>query len=281
MQIYVINLDKKTDRWAIMTRQAKDLGLTFQRVSAVTPDSLSAVEIANWERLNDKKRISITEYACALSHKKVWQQASDDPTNHNALILEDDVVLSKKLPDVLSDIGSQADWEVLRLETYNKEFKVGRRKPLKTRHVGFYSLAAGDFGAAAYILSPKTARLLAKAPTRIDVPVDTWLFDRRCSDPPPVKIFQSAPALAVQRHRLHAIEHTIDETSSLESTRAFVHPYRNNNFMCPLPSPKIVRELSRPLFQVESLIYQYIRTPIGEPCEYSGGAFVEFLDNIE
>ena len=281
MQIYVINLNNKPDRWETMKRQAVDLGLSVKRVPATTPDGLSSGEQTKWETSVNGQRISITEYACALSHRKVWQQIAENAAGGNALVLEDDVVLSEKLPDVLDDIDGQTGWDILRLETYLKEFKVGRRKPVESRHVGFYSLCAGDYGAAAYIISPAAAEKLVSKPTRTDVPVDTWLFDRRANNPPSVRVFQCAPALAVQLHRLNVVGYTVDESSSLESTRAFVRLYRSEAFMRPLPKTKLLRELFRPLFQLESLIYQRFWTPIGEPCEYSGGEFVEFWDNIK
>jgi GR25 family glycosyltransferase involved in LPS biosynthesis len=99
-KIYVINLDRRLDRWESVSKQLKDLNVEFTRVSAVDG---KALEIPGWQ-------------ACTMSHRKVLQEAQDIGLN-NVLIFEDDVVFTKDFSERLSKAIAELpeDWDIFYL----------------------------------------------------------------------------------------------------------------------------------------------------------------------
>lgn len=99
MQIFLINLDRRPDRLEQVKTQLEQLGLEFQRISAVDGKQLPAdYPLLQKERflLEQKKPAVMGEIGCAESHRLIWKQmiANNLPF---ALILEDDISLNPKL----------------------------------------------------------------------------------------------------------------------------------------------------------------------------------------
>jgi hypothetical protein len=88
VHIFVINLDRREDRWLEVSQQLRDLGLPFSRVSAVDGLQLDRERLSPVPRAVD---------ACWLSHQKVFKMAVGNRAIANSLILEDDVVLNRSL----------------------------------------------------------------------------------------------------------------------------------------------------------------------------------------
>lgn len=84
MKAYVINLESRTDRWADVIAQKKELGLEIQKVSAVNVESVVASPYV--------KRVIAATWQ---SHQKAMHEflASDE---EYALIMEDDFLLSSR-----------------------------------------------------------------------------------------------------------------------------------------------------------------------------------------
>lgn len=104
MQIFLINLDRRPDRLEQVKTQLEQLGLKFQRISAVDGSQLSAdYPLLQKERflLEQKKPAVIGEIGCAESHRLIWKHM----IAHNlpfALVLEDDITLNPKLTEFLN-----------------------------------------------------------------------------------------------------------------------------------------------------------------------------------
>ena len=110
MQIFLINLDRRPDRLEQVKTQLVQLGLEFQRISAVDGSQLPAdYPLLQKERflLEQKKPAVIGEIGCAESHRLIWKQmiAQNLPF---ALVLEDDISLSPKLTDFLQTKAYEA-----------------------------------------------------------------------------------------------------------------------------------------------------------------------------
>lgn len=80
MKIYVINLDRDTDRWNSAQYELSRLGIHGERCSAMDKD-----------RVSDSEQTFVTKgvFACWQSHRKVFQEFINS-TEEFALVLEDD-----------------------------------------------------------------------------------------------------------------------------------------------------------------------------------------------
>ena len=107
VSVYVINLDRRPDRWEVVSKDLFRLGVAFERIAAIDARDI-ALEDEYLGRLIDNskgKLISLGARACTLSHIKVMAKFLQ--TNHKvALILEDDVELASDLPSLLENL----DW---------------------------------------------------------------------------------------------------------------------------------------------------------------------------
>ncbi len=105
MNVFLINLDKNTDRLVSADEQLHRLGVSYERFSAINGKALSDVER---KRLSSSFRswlclahvIKGGELGCALSHMAVYRLMVERQLPY-ALVLEDDVILSDRFPDVL------------------------------------------------------------------------------------------------------------------------------------------------------------------------------------
>ncbi|TXH69503.1 MAG: glycosyltransferase family 25 protein [Thiothrix sp.] len=110
MQIFLINLDRRPDRLEQVKTQLDQLGLEFQRISAVDGSQLPAdYPLLQKERflLEQKKPAVIGEIGCAESHRLIWKQMIAQQLAF-ALVLEDDITLNPKLTEFLSTKAYEA-----------------------------------------------------------------------------------------------------------------------------------------------------------------------------
>ena len=99
LPIYVINLDRRPDRWSAISDDLNRIGLTAHRISAIDRLSLSQ----QTEEMS--MAMGVGEEACLLSHCKALNEflSSSHPA---ALILEDDAEVASDIPGCLQFI----DW---------------------------------------------------------------------------------------------------------------------------------------------------------------------------
>ncbi|MCM2502094.1 glycosyltransferase family 25 protein [Aureimonas altamirensis] len=199
MDAVYINLDRAVERRAFMETQATALGLSLRRLPAVEAGSIDDATCAtlgrSWER-----PLSRAELACFLSHRAAWQRAAD--AGMPLLVLEDDAVLSPRIPQVLRASEAVGGMEFLNLEDFGKRRFVRRAgaRPL-IDDVAAVPLARDKAGSAAYIVWPAGARrLLALAASRA-APADAFLHAEAG-----LFAFVCEPAMAIQQHVLAARE---------------------------------------------------------------------------
>lgn len=157
--IWLINLDRDTDRRAAMETQLAALGLSYTRFAAINGKDLSAdlsqrADADAYAR-NMGNPILPGKMGCYASHVAVWETflASDYKV---ALILEDDVVFHDDFLKALDLALENADqWDTLRFNCIRAKLPVSQGK------IGDYILNAyiGPFtGNAAYLLHRQTAQ---------------------------------------------------------------------------------------------------------------------------
>ncbi|KQT45078.1 hypothetical protein ASG43_12280 [Aureimonas sp. Leaf454] len=196
MRAVFINLDRAADRRAFMERQAERLGLGFERVPAVEAPAISESDVArlgrSWER-----PLTRPELGCFLSHHGIWRQVASGA--EPVLVLEDDVVLSPRLPRLLPAMAALEDVDLVNLESFGRRRFVGREAKPITQGAGLLRLHRDKSGSAAYVLWPAGARKLLDRAERGAAPVDAFLHQFRA-----LASFQIEPALGMQLHLLAA-----------------------------------------------------------------------------
>jgi glycosyl transferase family 25 len=210
-----------------MTAGTAALGLALTRIAAVDARATDPTALDRWfAPAGPLGEIPRGDKACFLSHRRAWEAflATDEP---HAVVLEDDVRLSPAAPALLaSDAWVPADAGLVKLEHYGPR---GQRVLLTDfRNLSLppprqAATAVGeDFrlarmlsrhtGAAAYLLSRATARLLLDQ-TRLDLPVDHLMFNPNNSKLfARLRPFQLLPAIARQQE-------FVGEKSDIEGTR--------------------------------------------------------------
>ena len=109
----------------------------------------------SWQR-----PMKITEVACYISHKRLWEKIS--LSKEPSVVMEDDVLISKNLPNLINALEKKNEYEFINLENR------GRKKFISKRGINFYKnyrlhrLYQDRTGAAGYILWPSGAQKLLK-----------------------------------------------------------------------------------------------------------------------
>lgn len=100
IRIFAINLDRSSDRWNALSRQAKILDFSLVRVPGIdgmtiAPDSRVDCDMRAFER-NNGRTILPGEYGCYRSHLKALSTFVEtrDPVG---IVVEDDIILSADL----------------------------------------------------------------------------------------------------------------------------------------------------------------------------------------
>jgi GR25 family glycosyltransferase involved in LPS biosynthesis len=94
---FLINLDKRSDRWSDFLENSSELHFPTLRFSAVTAESLSITEL----------RLPSTVAACWKSHQKVAKAFLESDAEH-CLVLEDDIHLTQAAIEALNQIWEKS-----------------------------------------------------------------------------------------------------------------------------------------------------------------------------
>lgn len=181
MRALVINMATASDRMAVMARQLDHLGLEWSRLEAVTPETLSpGQEDPMWQRW--QRPLRATEMALTASHMAAWEEVKDGPV----LVLEDDALLSAKLPSFLSEVKGLQGVDHVSLETR------GRKKLLDRAPGSVWPMRQDRTGSAAYLVWPNGARALLGRAAEVAAPSDALISETR------MESHQAVPAMAIQ-----------------------------------------------------------------------------------
>lgn len=187
MKVLIINLAQAQDRMALQRRQMGQLGLDWDRVEAVTPDTLDpGPDHRMWQGW--QRPLRITEMALTSSHMLCWHQVVRQ--GQPMLIVEDDALLSTALTGLIPRLNSVAGIDHLSLETR------GRRKLIsRFKHPGLpiRRMFQDRTGSAAYVLYPLGAMKLIAQTGRRAAPSDAAI-----SGCPGLISWQADPALSIQ-----------------------------------------------------------------------------------
>ena len=187
MKLYVVNLDRSTDRLAETRRLFGAAGLAFERLPAVDGAALSPAERRRlcppirFRLANAMRPPQAGEIGCALSHVKAWRTAFEGEAAL-AGIFEDDVAFdAPALREALETAERQNDPAVPTVWLLQTGLPAparadGRRcyDILETRDVGRF------FSTRAYVLNRAAAARLVFLQTPVVNIVDAWSAYARC-----------------------------------------------------------------------------------------------------
>ena len=173
--VVVINLDRDSDRLAWHNNNCLRIGLSFERIAAVdAKDESMLTEIE--ELRSPSLRLSYTEAACILSHRKAWQYLLN--TQHSYLaVFEDDLHLSNDLPQLLNHELIPKNTDLIKLEVPSGKVSFARKPSASLLGRKLHRLITKAYGAGAYIISRRCASKLLKLTEHCAEPVDVTLFD--------------------------------------------------------------------------------------------------------
>lgn len=201
MQIFLINLQRRTDRLDAMAAQLAALGLRHQTVIAVDARNMPD-DVADRNFLADGPLGPLPkgDKCCTLSHMRAWSMFLSTGDSHG-VILEDDVALDPDCGALLRDASwIPRDVGLLKIERFgpqNQRVLVDELVEAGGRQIG--RLRSRHTGAGAYILTRETARLLLAWPERWALPVDHMLFNPNNSPmAQTLRPYQLTPAVARQ-----------------------------------------------------------------------------------
>ncbi|MBF9043189.1 hypothetical protein HKCCE4037_07620 [Rhodobacterales bacterium HKCCE4037] len=184
--IFLINLDRRPDRLAVMSDQLGSLGLPWVRISAYDMESIDDGILGERVALSGHRiPMGRGSQCCALTNLAIYQRIVDEETPA-ALILQDDVALSADLVPYATSIDWLPDGvHVVQFEKYGKpsskrllgpEFKDATLAD-RTLH-RLYSRTAG---AACYLITLDGAKTIINHRGLIDMPIDHFLFSPNVS----------------------------------------------------------------------------------------------------
>lgn len=167
--ILLINLDRASERLQKMQTRLADIGLDFERISAVDGRGLKyphpLFSAASYRFLHGR-RWSPAEVGCYLSHLKAAEHLLKSDAKF-ALILEDDVAFSLDFIAHLRLAMDRSDlWDILRLSTVNSARAIPIVKLNETAQIGI--ALTREKGAGAYVINRRAAAwIVRQIPIRV------------------------------------------------------------------------------------------------------------------
>ncbi len=216
MQAYLINLDHRTDRLAVMQAQLGAQGVVYRRIAAV--NGLGAADIGYPA---SHARLSKPEYACYLSHVKCWKALLASGAER-CLIMEDDLALGPDFKTCLEQDGFfNHDGCVTRLEC--RPYRTVVTKTCLHKHNGtrLRRKMTYDGGTGAYVITRAYAAYLLKHHSLPEIPVDDQVLNPDEIGLRPHIVYQLDPAPATQRLFLNTDSALYSNESDLEKGRIY------------------------------------------------------------
>jgi len=182
MKIFIINLERATERKNIMLPQIEKLN--SKKYEFIFFKAIDAKQNQHSKFKNERqsflskiirgKYLVDGEIACFASHFSLWQKCIE--LNEPIVILEDDVEFLPEFENGLKEI-CESDFEYVRLVcTFDKSFKEIKQK--------FYSSHLGISGAQGYYLTPAAARKFVDNAKKWYTPVDDYMDSFWVNDVP-------------------------------------------------------------------------------------------------
>ena len=179
LQTWVINLDRAPERLHRITAQVGRLGLGFVRLAAVDARAMSPAQEALLDRSAYRRKHGMEpllgELGCYLSHVEVMRRMLASKAEFG-LVLEDDALLTERLPAALRGLVAHADrWDMVKLSavhsgTPQKVLEVAPGQHLAVMHTRCT-------GSSAYLINRRAAQAYVDGLLPMSLPYD-HVFDQ-------------------------------------------------------------------------------------------------------
>ncbi|RUT35023.1 glycosyltransferase family 25 protein [Arsenicitalea aurantiaca] len=194
--LYYINLKHRTDRRTFMEAQFERLGLTVERIEAVTPADLTEAQIRDnclpYRRLGRAP----AEVACSLSHIEAWRRFAASG-REVCVILEDDALLSSQMPALLDELANGLTGGVIKLDAMDHPLRLAEAHRSLGQHFAVRRLYTCTSRATAYALDRPTAEEMLVRYEFLHIPVDLVVFNPYGPLKGRIQVNQLTPAIAV------------------------------------------------------------------------------------
>jgi len=201
--IYYINLANAPHRRRSIESQLSALGLAATRIEAVTPADIPGGEIVRYCTPGPAPWIQAVELACTKSHIEAWRRLQTGGAKL-ALVLEDDIVLSSRLPELLHELERETGIpDLIQVQTALTPVRLERQPLLRLGDISIVRTHGFVGGSAAYLVSSRLAARLIDNPALFVDAIDRVLFDSLGLGRQ-IGFAHCVPALATQAHVIAA-----------------------------------------------------------------------------
>lgn len=217
---YVINLDRRPDRWKHASQMLTKHNFTnVRRISAIDGKKIDSKQLEllvfnemhkNFGKIRKthEEIASVGAVGCYLSHYKAWMKVLESGVP--SLICEDDLVMKSQWMDFNTQKNLQ------KLSTYDlvllgySNLRDHNVSTIKTP--GFYPLKGMFFGLMCYYLSPKGAEILLHQALPIKYQVDSYMAIK-CKSSNTIRCAFYYPSIVTQTGDSTDIQtpHSVDE----------------------------------------------------------------------
>lgn len=220
MKILLINLDRSKDRLEEQNIQFKRLGLTFERLSAVSIHDFSEADYKKMA-FGAQRPMKQSELACFLSHKKAWEYVLK--LKEPCVILEDDAVLVKDFNKILDDVTGLTQVDYINLEVHGRKKLVAKeaRYSIVNDSYKLLKIFMDRSGTGGYILYPSGAKVLLEFMKRRNIGLSDE-FIHSCYE---LNAFQIEPAALLQSDKceMYGVDTDIDKGSIIGQVKNSVN----------------------------------------------------------
>jgi len=238
--IYVINLDRRTDRRNDIAKRMDQLGLSWMRVPAIDADApggcVHGKAVAEMRGGGEARQIA---RARAASHFRLWDMFLEHGSSY-ALVLEDDLTLS----DQLSAYATSQSWipddaDLVKIEKYhpgNLRVLMGPPEGKGPDGRRLHRLFSRQAGAGGYVIGRSAAQACRSNPSGMSLSIDQYLFDFGISwQARRMVCYFLQPALVTQFHRA---DHVIEVAN-----RKSLGPLLQNALASAFAAPRALRHM--------------------------------------
>lgn len=174
MKVFVVNLEKDTEKKKLIEKQCKRQGFDFEIIKAVNGNELSKETLSAEVYEYGKEHLTKGEIGCALSHKIIYKKIADENLDF-ALILEDDAIINEKTNNLFKKLEKIIDRnknQVLLMQK-SSQFFLNRKIKIDAEYE-FYE-AWNPKCTHGYMITNKAAKTILKINTPIIREADHWL----------------------------------------------------------------------------------------------------------
>lgn len=173
MKVYLVNLDRDIVKLEKVDRRLRELGVVYERISAVNGKDLSSEEVRKsvnafrwWCSMG--RKAGLGEIGCAFSHFVIYEKLADAEC---CCILEDDVLLDDRFVEQLSRVSQWID--------VTKPIVVmlsNRTTDVRSCNDFEVSKVHSDHGTFGYVITGVAAQAIMRVNRPLKRPCDHWQY---------------------------------------------------------------------------------------------------------